>query len=82
MTTAGGQYPEDEAPPLRVETYSFVRPLQARGLPKLCFDPNGVRPADGPQSQHVHNVFGAILRQPNGVLEPNHCRSITSHAVN
>ena len=36
---------------------------------------------DGPQSHHVHNVIGAILRQPVGVLEPNHCHSITSHAV-
>ena len=35
---------------------------------------------DGPQSHHVHNVIGAILRQPVGVLEPHHCHSITSHA--
>ena len=25
---------------------------------------------DGPQSHHVHNVIGAILRQPVGVLDP------------
>ena len=36
---------------------------------------------DGPQSHHVHNVIGAILRLPCGRVRSHHCPSITSHAV-
>ena len=82
MTTAGRQYPENEAPPLPLEAFDFERPLRAWGFGEPLFDRNKTRPADGPQSQHVHNVFGVCLRQPIGALEPNHCNSITSHAVN
>ena len=77
--------PRNEAPPLPVETSSFVRPLRAWGFDEPLLDRSWNHPADGPQNQHVHNVFGVCLRQPVGVLENQHlqfnhqpCSSLTT----
>ena len=61
--------PRNEAPPLPVEASSFVRPLRAWGFGEPLLDRSRAHPADGPRSQHVHNMFGVFLHQPIGVFE-------------
>ena len=61
--------PRNAAPPLPVEASSFERPLRACGFDEPLLDRSRAHPADGPQSQQAHNVFGVFLRHPIGVFE-------------